>query len=318
MPSSVHNREKRIALELEMATTSYIFAASGLFAILVLGILSPAMIRFVQAQVPIQKNGKVVMLTFGDGWETQYTTAKPILDKYGFKASFFVTCNFVGLPSRMSWQEILSLYHDGNDIGSKTMTYKVLTKLSPSGLNYEVGQSKQCLRDHNVTTTLFATPRGIGGDNATVIKEIAKFYDFAIDGFSNLMYLKCDGWKRYSSQTDCRTFFDNGTLTYANRYSIREWSHNTFDLADNHNSTSIFKIFVQEVNSQEKPNRDGEINAIPIIAYHNIQDANLRGSTGVALFSEEMKYLHDNNFRVIRVSDLGFNQTTNNLYVKGL
>ena len=61
-----------------------------------------------------------------------------------------------------------------------------------------------------------------------------------------------------------------------------------------------------------------EINAIPIIAYHNIQDANLRGSTGVALFSEEMKYLHDNNFRVIRVSDLGFNQTTNNLYVKGL
>src|SRR5262249_8163576 len=118
MPSSVHNREKRIALELEMATTSDIFAASGLFTILVLGILSPAMIRFVQAQVPIQKNGKVVMLTFGDGWETQYTTAKPILDKYGFKASFFVTCNFVGLPSRMSWQEILSLYHDGNDIGS--------------------------------------------------------------------------------------------------------------------------------------------------------------------------------------------------------
>ena len=65
-------------------------------------------------------------------------------------------------------------------------------------------------------------------------------------------------------------------------------------------------------------NNGGEINAIPIVAYHNIQDANLRGSTGVGLFSEEMKYLHDNNFRVIRVSDLGFNQTTNNLYVKGL
>ena len=31
--------------------------------------------------------------------------------------------------------------------------------------------------------TLFATPRGIGGDNATVINEIAKFYDFAINGF---------------------------------------------------------------------------------------------------------------------------------------
>jgi hypothetical protein len=31
-----------------------------------------------------------------------------------------------------------------------------------------------------------------------------------------------------------------------------------------------------------------------------------------------MKYLHDNNFRVIRVSDLGYNQTTNSLYIKGL
>ena len=263
-------------------------------------------------------NNKMVILTFGDGWKDQFTAAKPVLDKYGFKASFFVTCTFVGLTNRMNWTDVVSLYHDGNDIGSKTMTYKDLTKLSPSGLNYEIGQSKQCLLDHGIHTTLFATPKGLGVANATVVNEIAKYYDLAVNGFSNLMYLKCDGWPRYSSQTDCRTFFDNGTLTYANRYSIREWSHNALDLANNHNSTSIFKIFVQEVNSQEKPNRGGEINAIPIIAYHNIQDANIKGSTGVALFSEEMKYLHDNNFKVIRVSDLGFNQTTNYLYVKSL
>ncbi|HYT44604.1 MAG TPA: hypothetical protein VEP90_19900, partial [Methylomirabilota bacterium] len=147
--------------------------------------------------------------------------------------------------------------------------------------------------------------------------EIAKYYDFAINGFSNLMYLKCDGWKRYSSQTDCRTYFDNGTLTYANRYSVREWSHNSIDFARMHNDTSIFKLFVQEVNSQNKFNNGGIINAVPIVAYHSVQDSNLRDSTGIALFSQEMKYLHDNNFRVIRVSDLGYNQTTNTLYIKG-
>jgi peptidoglycan/xylan/chitin deacetylase (PgdA/CDA1 family) len=288
-----------------------------LSSVIIAGVFSSDVSQKVIAQYA-PNNNKIVILTFGDGWKTQFTAAKPILDKYGIKASFFITCTFVGLPLRMNWQDIVSLYRDGNDIGSKTMTYKDLTKLSPSGLTYEIGQSKQCLLDHSINTTLFATPKGLGVGNATVLNEIAKYYDLAINGFSNLMYLKCDGWKRYSSQTDCRTFFDNGTLTYANRYSIREWSHNTLDLADNHNSTSIFKIFVQEVNSQEKLNRDGKINAIPIIAYHNIQDANLRGSTGVALFSQEMKYLHDNNFRVIRVSDLGFNQTINNLYVKGL
>ena len=62
----------------------------------------------------------------------------------------------------------------------------------------------------------------------------------------------------------------------------------------------------------------GIINAIPIIAYNNVQNSNLRDSTGIALFSQEMKYLHDNNFKVIRVSDLGYNQTANNLYIKGL
>jgi peptidoglycan/xylan/chitin deacetylase (PgdA/CDA1 family) len=37
-------------------------------------------------------SSKVVMLTFGDTLKSQFTNAKPILDKYGFKGSFFVTC----------------------------------------------------------------------------------------------------------------------------------------------------------------------------------------------------------------------------------
>ncbi len=200
-----------------------------LFSCLIfLSIYIVAISQYVLAQYTPEDN-KIVILTFGDGWKSQFTAAKPILDKYGFKASFFITCGFVGLPLRMDWQDIVSIYHDGNDIGSMTMTYKDLTKLSPSGLYYEIGQSKQCLRDHGINTTLFATPRGLGVANATVVNEIAKYYDLAINGFSNLMYLKCNGWKRYSSQTDCRTYFDNGTLTYANRYSIREWSHNSLD-----------------------------------------------------------------------------------------
>ena len=154
----------------------------------------------------------------------------------------------------MSWQDIVSLYNDENDIGSKTMTYKTLTKLSSSGLNYEVGQSKQMSTPiSRVNPTLFATPRGLGGDNAIVINQIAKYYDLAINGFSNLMDHSI---VMVGSALQVRrisgTFFDNGSLTYANRYSVREWSHNSVDLAYMHNDTSIFKIFVQEVNSQNK------------------------------------------------------------------
>jgi hypothetical protein len=59
------------------------------------------------------------------------------------------------------------------------------------------------------------------------------------------------------------------------------------------------------------------ITAIPIIAYHDIESSKkIPYATDVTLFAQEMKYLHDNGFRVIRVSDLGFDNKTNSLYIK--
>jgi peptidoglycan/xylan/chitin deacetylase (PgdA/CDA1 family) len=52
------------------------------------------------------ENSKVVILTFGDTVKSQFTTAKPILDQYGYKASFFITCNYVGQTQRMNWNDI--------------------------------------------------------------------------------------------------------------------------------------------------------------------------------------------------------------------
>ncbi len=52
-------------------------------------------------------NDKLVILTFGDTIKNQITTVKPILDQYGFKASFFITCEFANRSStehhRMNW-----------------------------------------------------------------------------------------------------------------------------------------------------------------------------------------------------------------------
>ena len=39
---------------------------------------------------------KVVMINFDDGYKSQLIYGKPILDKYGFKASFFIVCGRVG------------------------------------------------------------------------------------------------------------------------------------------------------------------------------------------------------------------------------
>ena len=274
-------------------------------------------------------SNKVVIVTFDDGPKNQYTIAKPILDKYGFKATFFIVCNLVGNNSilEINWQEVATLQKEGHDIESHTMNHKDLTKLSAQALEFEIGQSKQCLLDHGINATIFAYPYAKGYHNATVVNTVAKYYFLArTDGFS-LMYLDCNGWEKSlllyynkSSQTDCRTYSDDGDLTFANRYSIRSWIHDDVAIRYSFNDTVVFKKFIELVNSQADFYKDGTYkygNAIPILTYHNIDYSKRQPyHTDVGLFDAEMKYLHDNGFKVLPMNDLGYDGNSKDLYVK--
>jgi peptidoglycan/xylan/chitin deacetylase (PgdA/CDA1 family) len=267
---------------------------------------------------------KAVILNFYDNDIGQFTNAKPILDKYGFKGTFFIVCSWADSdsPDRMDWEQIKQLYREGHDIESHSTSHKVLSKLSSADLDYQVGQSKKCISEHlGVEPTVFSPPHNKGWNNETAIKSIAKYYDLSIGGFvTDLMFLHCYGWKhdqQHSTiQTDCRTYSNDGTLNYANRYDIKEVSHNGMDSDYSHDDTQIFKKFVQLVNNQNNFNKDGKINAIPIIGYHNIEDDKAITSTDVGLFDAEMKYLHDNGFKVLTMADLGYDENSNYLYVK--
>jgi peptidoglycan/xylan/chitin deacetylase (PgdA/CDA1 family) len=267
-------------------------------------------------------NSKVVILTFGDTHKSQFTTAKPILDKYGFKASFFITCSYAedqkNQTQHLSWNDILALQEDGQDIESKGMTPVGLNNLPSKALDFETAGSKQCLENNGINSpNIFAAKYANVWNNRTVIDAISKYYDFADNGIASLMFLHCDGYKKFPSQTDCRTYTDNDKLTYANRYSIREWSHNSQAKRYLHNDQIIFQKFVEEVNSGIVfNNKKGMLDAIPIVAYHSIEDNKDPFSTDVSLFAAEMEYLHDNDFKVIPMSDLGYDERTNYMYIK--
>jgi peptidoglycan/xylan/chitin deacetylase (PgdA/CDA1 family) len=267
-----------------------------------------------------------VILDFYDNDIGQFTYAKPILDKYGFKGTFFIVCNWASShnPERMTWQEINQLYREGHDIESHTMTHKLLDGLSARALDYEVGQSKQCIHDHlGIYPTIFSPPHDRGWDNATVINTIAKYYGLSIGGFVNdIMFLHCYGWKQkqqqqYLNQRDCRPYSDNGTLNYASRYDIKENAG-----AQGHsNDTMIFDRFANLVNREEMLNSNDTakpINSVLILGYHNINNTQTtqRDAMDAALFDKEMKYLHDNGIRVITMSDLGYDQNSKYLYVR--
>ena len=262
-------------------------------------------------------NDKVVILNFDDGRKTQFTEAKPILDRYGFKATFYVVCNYLeNKPGFMDWEEVKQLYNEGHDIGSHGMNHAHLEKLSKKDVKFEVGQSKKCLEDHGIGVTSFAYPFNEGSNDKKVIKIVSKNYELARTAGSPITYLHCDGWKDQSNQKDCRTFTKRD-LTFANRYSIRGWSHDLSRLVNSYSNNELLNRFIDVVNSQSDYNKDGTIKAIPIIIYHRAGDNEaLDYNTDLKLFEKEMKYLHENNFRVITMKDLGYEGKTNYLYIR--
>ena len=52
------------------------------------------------------------------------------------------------------------------------------------------------------------------------------------------------------------------------------------------------------------------------MTYHSIDNNKTRDSTDITLFDREMKYLHDNGFKVLTVNDLGYDTKSNFLYIK--
>ena len=272
-------------------------------------------------------NDKAVVLTFDDGYKSQYTNAKPILDKYGYKATFYIVCNYVGNGdgqdhpnARMSWEDITALSNEGYDIGSHSMSHPNIDLLSENGMEYEIGGSKQCLLDQGINPTTFSYPTNTGAEDATVIDIVAKYYDIARTANDPLMYLHCNTLKDQSSQTDCRTYSDDGALNFVNRYSIIGWSHDAERKANSYDDSEMFNKFVEVVNSQSIYNTGGTINAIPILIWHRIDNSGegdpVVYATTPDLFEKEIKYLHDNGFKVLTMADIGYDANSNYLYLK--
>jgi peptidoglycan/xylan/chitin deacetylase (PgdA/CDA1 family) len=266
-------------------------------------------------------NNKMIMLGFDDGWKGQITYAKPILDKYGFKASFFVVCNYVnsGNTRRMNWQDIAALQKDGMDIESHSMSHTPYLNILPqNGLDYEIGGSKQCLSIHGYNSTIFAYPFNLGSNNPTVVNTVAKYYNIGRSGTAPLMLLNCIGFKKHP-QTDCRTYGPNGKLNYANRYAARSLSFDIVEIKDSFNNTKMFSDFVRIVNSQSAYNHGGKINAIPLIIFHNVDlSTNEPYSTNAGFFDQLMEYLYENHFKVLTYKELGYNAQTNTFYLNGV
>lgn len=91
---------------------------------------------------------KPVLLTLDDGYLDNYTVAAPILEQYGFTATFYIISGMVGQPEYMSWEQVLDLERRGMEIGSHTVSHPDLSTLAATDLAAEVGNSAATLEGY--------------------------------------------------------------------------------------------------------------------------------------------------------------------------
>lgn len=120
-------------------------------------------------------NEPIVSISFDDGWETAYSAALPIMQRYGIRSTQFVLGDEFHNIAYLSEAQVKDMQKQGHEIGSHSMSHPDLTSLDDEDLAWEVNKSKEILNKKlNTSVVDFASP--LGAQNATTIDAIKKQY----------------------------------------------------------------------------------------------------------------------------------------------
>jgi peptidoglycan/xylan/chitin deacetylase (PgdA/CDA1 family) len=119
-----------------------------------------------------------VIITFDDGWTSQYYKAFPIMQaNHQLGTAFIIT----GIPETATGQvgmeymnvsQLKVLYNAGWDLGSHTVDHPDLTTLSTSAMNAELSTSQQWLKDNGFPRGSQYLAYPYGAYNAAVISAV--------------------------------------------------------------------------------------------------------------------------------------------------
>jgi peptidoglycan/xylan/chitin deacetylase (PgdA/CDA1 family) len=123
-------------------------------------------LAWLEGQKPM--TGKPVALTFDDGFRDFHTDAAPMLRKHGFRATMYLITDYVsetatpkafkGRPC-LTWDEVRTLFADGFEFGSHTVSHPELVRVGPRELQRQLAESRDAIaRRLGVPVPGFAYP----------------------------------------------------------------------------------------------------------------------------------------------------------------
>ena len=129
--------------------------------------------------------------SFDDGFKSQYDYARPVLNSFNFKGTFYVIAGELtdqgqNLNWRYgTWDEFKEMANEGHEIGSHTMTHPHLPQIpigsinQPNTVYYEIYQSKKLIEQKipGFIVTTFAYPYTENSYSIDAVTE--KYYESA-------------------------------------------------------------------------------------------------------------------------------------------
>jgi len=106
---------------------------------------------------------KPIVITFDDGYDDVFTNAYPVLEEYGFVATFFIITWLAdeGRDDYLSWAEIKALHAAGMEIGSHTYNHPDLRGQPYDYLVWQILGSKEAIEARiKEPMRVFAYPSG--------------------------------------------------------------------------------------------------------------------------------------------------------------
>ena len=223
---------------------------------------------------------KLVVFTFDDSSKSHSTIAAPLLKRYGFGATFFITEGFDFRDNKrdyMTWDEIRALHDAGFEIGNHTRDHLGITSATVERLTEQLDGIASACEQHGIPKPVtFAWP-----GNATTPQAYQVLADHGI------LFARRGGAPEHPYETGAGFAFEPGRdhpLLLPSAGDARpDWS------LDN---------FVQAVQQA----RDGRI---AIIQFHGVPDtAHDWVSSSRPNFEAYLRFLHTEGYRVIALRDL--------------
>jgi len=212
---------------------------------------------------------KLVVLTFDDAREDNYSFVAPLLQEYRFGATFYI-CEMPEFKDKtrfMTWRQIKELADAGFEIGNHTQHHIDLEEASQKEFAEQLTYIEDKCRSWGIDIpTTFAYPGGRVGNNITLIQTLSS------QGYTFARTVYPDAYNPLK---------DNPLLLPS--YCVH---------SNNFNKLSEFLSNA----------RDGHI---VILTLHGVSDTeHYRVNTSKACFLNLLKYLKENNYSVIAMRDL--------------